>query len=230
MCTAGRPDGAQTFGAGFSPRKTAAWRRANSSKLVARQPKIVGMTGETWDSFPLRRSAKSSSRPSARNGGTPAASRARFASSGLTLTYWTCRPRGSGELLGDLRHAEGFRTGEGVGFPLVPDTGENDGSDFGNVADVDRGNLRIVHRQEQHSLGDKRWNLSKIRVHELAGAQVGERHSRLFQPPFDLAVHAREAKRGLPVGNDAGKLDDVPDARLPGSIDEARLHVEHCRI
>src|SRR5436190_20215054 len=64
----------QTLGAGCSPRKIAALRVANSPKLVARNPKIVWMIGETCASLPLRRSAKSSARASAVYGGTPAAS------------------------------------------------------------------------------------------------------------------------------------------------------------
>ena len=70
----------------------AAWRMANSSKLVVRHPKIVWMIGDTCASLPLRRSAKSSARASAVYGGTPAASWARFASSGVTFTYWIVFP------------------------------------------------------------------------------------------------------------------------------------------
>ena len=82
----------QTFGADRSPRKIAAFHLANSSKLLARRPRIPWMIGETCASLPLRRSAKSSARASAMYGGTPAARLARVASSGVTLMYWMLFP------------------------------------------------------------------------------------------------------------------------------------------
>src|SRR5262249_46855721 len=82
----------QSFGAGCSPRKIAAWRWANSAKEVGRIPKTSGITGETCASLPFLRSANNSARASAMYGGIPAASCARFASSGGTLTYRICFP------------------------------------------------------------------------------------------------------------------------------------------
>src|SRR5262249_47216626 len=61
--------------AGTSPRNTAAFRRANSSKVVGRTPNASCVSRYTIDSGRLRRSAKSSSSASARSGGTPAANR-----------------------------------------------------------------------------------------------------------------------------------------------------------
>src|SRR2546421_12518596 len=55
----------QTFGTACSPRKMAALRLANSSKLVGRHPTSVWMRGETCASLPLRRSPKSSASASA---------------------------------------------------------------------------------------------------------------------------------------------------------------------
>src|ERR1700683_4778777 len=77
----------QTFGGACSPRKIAAFRAANSAKLVGRRPRILGVIAETLSSLPLRRSANSSTRASARYGGTPLASAAFLASSGAMLTY-----------------------------------------------------------------------------------------------------------------------------------------------
>ena len=54
------------LGDGCSPRNMAACRRANVSKLVGCHPKTSSMVAQTLDSLPLRRSAKSSSKPSAR--------------------------------------------------------------------------------------------------------------------------------------------------------------------
>src|SRR5437763_4353680 len=63
----------QTFGTACSPRKMAAFRLANSSKLVGRHPNSVWLMGETCDSLPLRRSPKSSSSASTVYEGIPAA-------------------------------------------------------------------------------------------------------------------------------------------------------------
>src|SRR5258708_5470235 len=74
-----------TPGGGCSPRKMAALRRANASKVVGFIPKTSQRVLKTLDSLPLRLSAKSSSRASIRNSGIPLARRPSLAFSGLTL-------------------------------------------------------------------------------------------------------------------------------------------------